>query len=194
MNLSRRPVRAVSSISPIAYDGGVFGVPLSDGSVALVDEADLPLVTPFPWFRGPSGHARTKSARANTYMHRLILGVTSGEVDHINRNPLDNRRCNLRLASRGQNVSNTVRVSKSGFRGVRGQRSGRFDAHIKIDGRRKYLGVFDTAEEAARAYDAAAVAAFGEFATLNFSVRDHAPILAARPRESGGTILPEDSP
>jgi hypothetical protein len=172
MNLSRRPsarlCRRLEDICVIDLGNGVAGIPLSDGSVAKVDRCDVAKLIPYPWFRGPSGHARTKSARANTYMHRLVLGLDVGEVDHINRDPLDNRRCNLRPATRSQNCANRLsRGSATGFRGVKPTRYGTFEACIK-HGRRRHLGTFKTAAAAARAYDAAAVRIYGEFAVLNF--------------------------
>lgn len=164
----QRTGRKLPQVRPVEVSPGVVGIPLASGQLALVDESDLHLVIDHAWFLGPSGHARTKSARANTYMHRLILPVPGLEVDHVNRNPLDNRRCNLRPATRTQNVVNRVSRGKSGFRGVRRTRDGAYEANIGRSSRAKYLGRFQSAEAAARAYDAAAIELYGEFATLNF--------------------------
>lgn len=86
-------------------------------------------------------------------------------ADHISRDRLDNRRSNLRWATKKQNGANMQpRPNSSGYRGVsrRGTRK-KFQAIITL-----HLGTFDTAEEAARAYDAKAREIWGEFATLNF--------------------------
>jgi hypothetical protein len=107
-------------------------------------------------------------------LHRAILGVPAAyEIDHKDHHGLNNRRSNLRLGSRSQNLGNSRwRIGLSGFRGVHHRKEGRPWAACCAG---QYLGRFATAEEAARAYDAAALERFGEFATLNFPppVRRH---------------------
>jgi hypothetical protein len=98
-------------------------------------------------------------------LHRAILGDPAGDIDHIDHNGLNNRRENLRRGSRSQNLGNSrQQLGPSGFRGVHLRKAGRPSA--RVGGR--YLGRFETPEEAARANDAAAVKRFGQFATLNF--------------------------
>jgi hypothetical protein len=107
-------------------------------------------------------------------MHRLLLSVES-EIDHANGNGLDNRRCNIRPATRSLNLANRASPgSRSGFRGVTpaNQKNGRWVARIKINGKTHFLGTFDTPEEAARAYDARARLAFGDFARTNVDHSD----------------------
>lgn len=109
------------------------------------------------------------------HAHRLAwLHMTgewpAGEVDHINRNRLDNRWDNLRDASRSQNIANVGLLSSntSGFKGVSYNKlTGKWEAYIRAERRRFHLGLHLTPEEAAAAYDAAAIRFFGEFAMTN---------------------------
>jgi hypothetical protein len=107
-------------------------------------------------------------------MHRLILGIPPGAcVDHKDGDGLNNRRINLRAATYSQNGINRGRPrnNTSGFKGVtRHSRTSKFwKAGIEINRKTVYLGRFQTAEEAARAYDSKAYEVFGEFAVLNFA-------------------------
>lgn len=104
-------------------------------------------------------------------MHRHILGLGGGHSqipDHRDRDGLNNTRENLRLADHSLNRANG-RASRNGkFKGVfLRKKDGRYRAIIQIAGVRRHLGCFDTPEAAARAYDAAAEAGFGEFALTN---------------------------
>lgn len=99
-----------------------------------------------------------------------------GEVDHINRNRLDDRRSNLRLSTPSQNRANaTARTrNRSGFKGVSiSKHTGRWQSILTFEGKRHFLGRFDTPEKAAAAYDDAARVHFGEFAVLNFPENRH---------------------
>jgi hypothetical protein len=104
----------------------------------------------------------------------VILGLRKGapDVDHRNRDRLDNRRGNLRSATDSQNGANKSKSttrSHSKFKGVTFHRNtGRWQAAIKHHDRCIYLGLFDAEENAARAYDHAALRIFGEFARPNF--------------------------
>lgn len=147
-------------------------------SLALIDEADAQIIAGWSWQLDRVGYARgfkwstERKQMVKVYMHRLILGLTDRaiEVDHVNRDRLDNRRENLRLADRRMNCANMIRrPSASGFRGVRFEpRLKKFRAYISLYGRKVHLGVFTEIELAARAYDAAARLHHGEFAILNF--------------------------
>lgn len=154
-------------------------IPLGDGYVALIDDADLPLVSPYQWRATVQGdadrprvYAVTGNPRgdANPFiaMHRLIAGTPDGlETDHWNHDTLDNRRINLRVCTSSQNQANRRmnRNNRSGARGV-SWHSGRkkWIATIRVDWRKIWLGRFDTVAEAAAAYEAAAKKYFGDFA------------------------------
>jgi hypothetical protein len=107
--------------------------------------------------------------------HRVAWFLHYGEwpedlIDHINGNRADNRICNLRLATAQENSRNRKRPSNntSGHKGVSwiGHYQG-WQATIKFDGKNKFLGRFPTAEEAADAYNKAALQHHGEFAKLD---------------------------
>lgn len=104
-------------------------------------------------------------------LHNLLMQPKPGQlVDHKNGNPLDNRRDNLRFCDATLNNANRVSApNATGFRGVgRVGRTDKFVAYIAAYRVRQHLGTFTSAESAARAYDAAALKAFGEFAVTNF--------------------------
>ena len=153
------------------------------GRIALIDDEDAALVGGHRWHMAHSYAAAyiRSISRSPTLMHRLIMGFPEGMViDHINDNPLDNRRSNLRVVTNAQNTSRQRRRNKHGYRGIRqdnslntrGSNRGKFVAAISktIDGvyRTFYLGHFSTPKEAALAYDVAAKKLYGEFARLNF--------------------------
>lgn len=157
-------------------------IPVGGGRFALIDEADFGLVCAFTWrINSGFGYAVTRRPRCRAtgekvYMHRLIVGARPHEhIDHANGDTLDNRRSNLRVCTQSQNLCNRgrTRANRSGFKGVRcktdrGRRSSPWQANIRLDGRQTHLGYFATAEDAARAYDTAALKHYGEFARLNF--------------------------
>lgn len=152
-------------------------IPLTQGMVAIVDDEDYELVSRYKWFADRRGkysiryYACRKTyideRRVNEYMHHAILGHV--RVDHKNGNGLDNRRENIRIATQSQNMANrrSQANSQSPYKGVRKVKL-RWRAYIKPNEKPIHLGYFDTAEEAARAYDWAAKRIYGDFALLNF--------------------------
>ena len=151
-------------------------VPLNLGRVALIDEQDAECVLSRSWFANPAPGGRFYAMRQEggrtIYMHRTILCAPAHlDVDHANGDGLDNRRSNIRLATRSQNGANRdAPGSSGGFRGVYRER-GRYRARIWVNDRAKHLGCFDDPVDAALAYDAAASFYFGDFARLNIAGR-----------------------
>lgn len=151
------------------------------GATAIVDASDFAALSKWQWSSSAAGHIyrrepKSKGARVVFLHHEILQRVEGLEVDHINGNPADNRRVNLRYATKAQNQMNRHRVvAACGFKGVTKNKA-RWMASIKqtLGGRklRHHLGTFDTAHEAARAYDAAALRLFGEFASPNFKQPD----------------------
>lgn len=150
-------------------------IELTNGGHALVDDGDYEKVCCFTWRSGTRGYAETKFPRRTTVlMHRLIMGVlTAGrpvQVDHRDGNRLDNRRQNLRICNNSQNHANMRQPKKSSrpYKGVwKTGPNAKWRARIVVRKEEMELGCFDTAEDAARAYNAAAVKYFGEYAFLN---------------------------
>lgn len=158
-------------------------IPLSNSDdVAIVDPCDHPFLSQWEWRLSDTGYAiRNISFNGREYirrMHRIVSDSPDEiHVDHINRNKLDNRRSNLRLATPRQNSFNRGKNEKKArgvkFKGVYSNLNCKtFTARIRVDSKHHYLGSFKTEEEAAIAYDAAAKEHHGEFACLNFPATD----------------------
>jgi hypothetical protein len=148
---------------------------LNREEVAIVDDSDVELLSKHIWSLR-DGYAVTTVNGKRIWMHRLLVQCQGAFVpDHKNRNRLDNRRDNLRVATHGQNAANqSIRKDNtSGFKGVSWNKSvGRWKAQIRDSGKKLYLGCFSDAIDAAKAYDAKALAIFGEFAAVNFPRED----------------------
>ena len=150
-------------------------ISLTKGKTAIVDDTDYELVCKYTWYaieRFGIWYARGRVNGKFTYMHRFILDApNTQEVDHIDGDGLNNRRSNIRLASRSQNAMNRGMGidNKAGFKGVHRTSCNLrpYRATIRVQGKSNHLGYFENPEEAARAYNIAAINNFGEFAKLN---------------------------
>jgi len=151
-------------------------IKLTQGKVALVDDEDYEELNQYKWYAQKGGNAfyaaRTAlPSRSQIRMHRVIKkSPDDKEIDHRNHNGLDNRKENLRICTRSQNQYNQKlsKNSTSGHKGVSWkQQNKKWQAHITINGIRKYLGYYTAKEKARLAYNKAAKELFGEFALLN---------------------------
>lgn len=153
-------------------------IPLSRGCATYVDAQDYPSLTKTLWstFKSPytlyAGRGKTIDGKNTTIMmHREIISPSSDQqVDHRNRDGLDNRRRNLRVCSNQQNMWNTrSRPGSSQYKGVSWNKArNKWSAQITVNGKKKHLGFFVDETQAALAYDKYAKELFGDFSSTNF--------------------------
>lgn len=176
--------------------GGTVGKEYIKG-FTLIDTEDWDRCSKVMWTSNKANYVMFKYSRRNRerlkvlskhgignkneghLLHRFVLNLTNKVengviVDHINGDPSDNRKSNLRLANVSQNTANSKPFGKSGYKGVYEDRTSagtlKYKASIGISGTKntRHLGYYNTSEEAATAYDKAAKELHGEFARLNF--------------------------
>jgi len=137
----------------------------------IIDFKDIPLIVNNYWYQHKDGYAVCNISRKKIRLHRLITNAPYDmEVDHINGNKLDNRNYNLRICTKAENQRNRSKQSNnsSGYKGVSWHKGmNKWTANIGINGKREYIGSFSDKDEAARAYNQAAIKHHGEFAKLN---------------------------
>lgn len=146
---------------------------VSGNIIALVDDEDLERLSAHRWFIHSGGYASRqegtwRKGRKQIYMHQEVMGGKI--IDHINANKLDNRKANLRFATKGQNNANRGLLSNntSGYKGVTWDKSrGKYQAYAWFQDKKYYLGRFDSILDAAKVVDDFNKKYFGEFAYLN---------------------------
>ena len=159
------------------------------GEEIFVDDSDYELLNKYTWFTHKYKHTSyAKTGKKGIPMHRMILELNDSIVlvDHIDKNGLNNQRDNLRLATKSTNAMNKNAYGEIPYKGVHIRRqkqkyfhkgSGEYRysnsadsivARIKVDGKSIYIGSgYKTIEDAALAYNEAAIKYHGEFAVLN---------------------------
>jgi len=150
-------------------------IPLTQGKCAIVDDDDYKTLSQYKWYALHDIQAehwtavrmnKDKPKRRTIYMHRQIINTPLGmETDHINHNGLDNRKCNLRVCTRAENMQNRrpERNCTSVFKGVTWQK-GKWKAQIICNKKHYYLGCFENELDAAHAYIEKAKQLHGAFA------------------------------
>jgi len=148
--------------------------------IVLVDIDKVPIVKQYKWHINAQGYAVSESKGEYVRMHHIITGISLDDIskynisiDHINMNPLDNRISNIRRCTYSENQINIgKRIFENGtssrFKGVYWHKhGGKWNAYININKKRHSLGLFKNEFDAGRAYDRAAIDAYGEFARTN---------------------------
>lgn len=158
-------------------------IKLYSGHETLVDVEDLDRIRNYTWYAQyfkpqdrfyilmANRFARKDFGKSTVLLHRYILGVDHLDVlvDHENRNSLDNRKRNLRIATPAENVRNSgpSKLNKLGLKGVWKTSKDRYLSQITFEGKREHVGSFDNPIDACIAYNKRAQELFGEFAYLN---------------------------
>lgn len=145
-------------------------IPLTKGRVTIIDSEDYGVLSRYQWMCH-CGYVRRVEKGKTIHMHRLLMNCPDNfEVDHINRNKLDNRKSNLRIVTRQQNMCNKTRYagSSSKYKGVSWHSKDKiWNAQIRLDRKIYYLGAYESEEVAAAAYNHHAILLFGQYAVLN---------------------------
>jgi len=141
---------------------------------ATIDAEDVERVKKYKWSLTKYGYAQTREGGIYLRMQHVVMGVHPNRkryIDHNNRDPLFNRKTNLRFCTHRQNQMNCKKRNNntSGFKGVCGV-GGKWRASIRVNGKTLSLGTFKKALDAARSYNAGAIKFFGEFACINEGV------------------------
>jgi hypothetical protein len=150
-------------------------ISLTQNKVSLVDDEDYEYLMQWKWcaiksrntFYVVNGHSSK-----TIIMHRVIMNVGNGIlIDHKDGDGLNNQKHNLRICSVAENARNCKKRSHntSGYKGVYSDKTyNKHHAYIRVNGKKIYLGQFNSKIDAAKAYDSAAIEFFGEFAKTNF--------------------------
>ena len=163
---------------------------IKNGRSFIFDTEDLPFILRYSWSVTSQGYVLGAYKNKKPFkLHRLLLDNPDGVVDHINGNPSDCRKSNLRVATQHQNSFNSTlpKNSTTGYKGVCwDKKHNKYMAHIHPNGKMKFLGYFDNPIEAALAYDEAAFLYYGQYAKPNFKKEELNSEKFLELEESGG--------
>lgn len=147
-------------------------IPLTKGMFAMVDDADYPVLSRFKWHASKDGKTFYPQNVNFGRMHSVLVTACKPlEVDHIDRNGLNNQRSNLRICTHQQNNWNQgkKKPGTSKYKGVSWfPARKKWMAKMRIKGKNTHLGCFQNEDDAAKCYDKHAALHFGEFACFNF--------------------------
>lgn len=157
-------------------------IQLTRNSETMVSDEDYEYLSQWKWFaHSKKGLYAVRgiyltNGRKNLFMHNVIaermgLAIVGKKIDHIDLNTLNNQRENLRVATHSQNMMNRNMFSRntSGYKGVIWETgANKWRARIRVNTKLIHLGLFTSPEDAALAYDIAAIKHHGDFAKLNF--------------------------
>lgn len=147
-------------------------IPLTKEKFALVDDEDYNYLSQFKWCISNGyavGHVPGTWNKVRSMVSLIVKAKSKQQVDHINMNTLDNRRKNLRLVSKSQNMMNKPKQSNntSGFKGVSlDKRRLKWRANIQANGNNRWLGYFNNKKEAFEAYKKAAFVLHKEYTKI----------------------------
>jgi hypothetical protein len=166
-------------------------IPLTRGFVAIIDDCDFERVAQHKWRVGALKNGYPVKALTGQHRNGTLISLASfilgcEMADHVDGDPLNNVRSNIRPTTYQQNAFNrkTPNNNTTGYKGVHRTTSGKFEARIKIAGVLYNLGSFETPEKAAVAYNEAAERSFGEFAKTN-------QVLTSTPLATGNNVNTE---
>jgi hypothetical protein len=160
----RKPKRQCYIKNDLCY------IPLQNGQEAFTDIENINIINKHSWYFANTGYPTARINKKLVSLHKILL-FENKIVDHINKNKLDNRLCNLRYVTKSQNMMNCYRrlTNTTGYKGVHyHKRTNSYYVHLTLNYKHINIGYFKNLKDAACAYDKAAIKYFGEYACLNF--------------------------
>lgn len=150
-------------------------IPLTQGKEVIVDDEDYEYLNQWKWFFKKGYPARnitiSKNKRKTIFLYNILLNPEPGYIiDHIDGNPLNNLKSNLRLTTKSQNNQNRTKskFKSSKYKGVSWYKKlNKWRAFISVNYKFKHIGLFESEVDAAKAYNTAALTYFKDYAKLN---------------------------